>query len=253
MRTAFFTLLISLLCLIIYTVRAGNGQWGSLGPEGGLIEAVAVNPLNPQVVYAGTLLAGDLDTIFNNTGIVTTSISSLDDFAFSLAVQPDGKTVVAGLSDSDPSDATIRFDADVAVVRYDVDGNLDSGFNGTGIVTTTLGSGSGGGSQNAVAIQSDGMIVVAVSINNDDTYDNADFAVLRYQSNGAPDMSFNGTGIVTTSISNRVDVVFDVAIQTDGKIVVAGYSYWNEQAEFTVFRYLGDPQPVAFLPVIVKG
>lgn len=244
MRTAsitFFVALLGLSGLITYTVRAGNGQWDRLGPEGGPIEVL--DSLNPQVAHAGPLLPDDLDTTFNSTGIVTTSISGLDDFAFSLAVQPDGKTVVAGLSDSDPSDATIRFDADVAVVRYEVDGSLDSSFNGTGIVTTTLGSGSGGGSQNAVAIQPDGMIVVAASINNDDSYNNSDFAVLRFQSNGAPDQSFiNGTHIVTTSIGSNIDGVSDVAIQPDGKIVVAGHTNnstdpMSTDFDFALVRY----------------
>jgi len=166
---------------------------------------------------------GDLDLSFNKTGIVTTSVSSNNDFGYAIALQPDGKLIVAGLSDGGAG-GNATLEADIAVVRYNIDGSLDASFNNSGIVTTTLGSGSGGGSQTAVAVQPDGKIVIAASVNNDTSYTNSDFAVLRYQSNGSLDPNFNGTGIVTTSISSRADVVLAVALQPDGKIVVAGHS-----------------------------
>ena len=70
---------------------------------------------------------GTLDTSFNGTGVVTTSIGSSNSYASDIAIQPDGKIVVAGATRED-----------FAVVRYKVDGSLDMSFNSTGIVTTSI-------------------------------------------------------------------------------------------------------------------
>src|SRR5262245_47799353 len=85
---------------------------------------------------------GDLDPTFGGTGKVTTPISS-QDFAYSVALQGDGKIVAAGGSNDD-----------FAVVRYNSDGTLDSSFGGVGVVTTPLASGSA--ATNSVALQADG-------------------------------------------------------------------------------------------------
>src|ERR1051325_9400858 len=75
---------------------------------------------------------GALDTSFNGTGIVTTPISERYDVGRSVAIQADGKIVVAGYSYIDHAYA------DFVVVRYNSDGSLDTSFNGTGIVIRTL-------------------------------------------------------------------------------------------------------------------
>jgi uncharacterized delta-60 repeat protein len=222
----------------IYSARCILSCFGVRAIKLGVPFALVLSLVWTHSAYAGG--PGDLDLSFNKTGIVTTSISSGGDFGYSIAVQPDGKLIVAGLSDNNPGGST-AFEADIAVVRYNIDGSLDASFNGSGIVTTSLGFGSGGGSQNAVAVQPDGKIVVAASVNNDSSFANSDFAVLRYRSNGSLDPSFHGTGIVTTSIGSRADVVFAVALQPDGKIVVAGHSDSNSSGsldfDFAMVRY----------------
>ena len=78
---------------------------------------------------------GDLDTTFNGTGVVTTSVGSAYDRAFpGVAVQPDGKIVAVGES------GYLNYGATFAVVRYMITGSLDSAFNNTGIVTTPIGT-----------------------------------------------------------------------------------------------------------------
>lgn len=62
-RTVIITVSISLLFLMADTVRAGNGQWDRLGPEGGLIEVLAIDPQNPQILYAGTFGGGVFKSI----------------------------------------------------------------------------------------------------------------------------------------------------------------------------------------------
>jgi len=166
---------------------------------------------------------GSLDTDFKGTGIVTTSIGEADS-GRAVLLQPDGKIVVAGRSSSQ-----------FAVLRYTTAGELDTDFNGTGIVTTPVGTNSEGTS---AAIQGDGKIVVA---GLGETGGNNDFAVVRYNSNGSLDTTFNGTGIVTTDISSGFDRAHAIAIQPNRKIVVAGVSnYSMSTGDFTIVRYNSD-------------
>jgi uncharacterized delta-60 repeat protein len=119
-------------------------------------------------------------------------------------------------------------------------GTLDTSFNGTGTVTTSIGSSNDDG--NSVAIQGDGKIVVA---GYSGFFNSRDFAAVRYNSDGSLDTSFNGTGIVTTSIgSSGEDEGYSVAIQSDGKIVVAGFSNNGSNHDFAVVRYIGTCVPL---------
>ncbi len=80
-------------------------------------------------------------------------------------------------------------------MRYNTNGSLDTSFDGDGRVTTPIGA-----SQDiaeSIVIQSDGKIVVAGRSSNGS---NDDFAVVRYNSNGSLDTSFDGDGKQTTSI-----------------------------------------------------
>lgn len=98
---------------------------------------------------------GSLDTIFNGTGKVVTQVGG-GNFAgaASVAIQADGKIVVAGIRYN-----CFCSDYSFALVRYNPNGTLDTSFNGTGIVITSVAGKSDGAS--SVAIQSDGKIVVA--------------------------------------------------------------------------------------------
>ena len=178
------------------------------------------------VVYAAG--PGDLDTTFNGTGVVTTEISSGRDESFDVAVQPDGKIVVAGVSDNFgvPS-------LDFAVVRYEADGQLDLTFNSTGIVTTPVNT--EGGGVTALAIQPDGKIVAA-GISSGSS--GAAFTVVRYDPDGDLDLTFNSTGVVTTVINDDLNQAFDMALQPDGKIVVVGEAGSGPDTDFAVVRYM---------------
>jgi uncharacterized delta-60 repeat protein len=163
---------------------------------------------------------GDLDTagFGAGTGFVTTDLGS-NDYAHAVAVQSDGKIVVAGYSSSN-----------FAVARYNSDGSLDTSFDSDGWVITNVGSTD---RAFAIAIQPDGKIVAA-------GYSNNDFAVARYNSDGSLDATFSGDGMVTTDINSGADQGYAVAIQSDGKIVVAGYGISGGNYDFAVVRYLSD-------------
>jgi uncharacterized delta-60 repeat protein len=152
---------------------------------------------------------GGIDTAFGTSGKVTTDFSGGQDVIGGLVIQADGKVVAGG-------DGGQGF----ALARYNANGSLDTGFGTGGKVTTDFGTPFDGGT--AVALQDDGKIVMAGSAASD-------FAVARYNADGTLDLTFSGDGKVTTDFtvptafnSQSPDAGFAVAIQLDGKIVVAG-------------------------------
>jgi uncharacterized delta-60 repeat protein len=124
-------------------------------------------------------------------------------------------------------------------VRYNTDGSLDTTFNATGtkpgIVTTPIGSDGYWDFAYALGIQSDDKIVAAGFSNSGSNYD---FALVRYDTNGSLDTTFNATGIVTTPIGSSDDFALALGIQSNGRIVVAGYSLIGSNDDFSLVRYL---------------
>jgi uncharacterized delta-60 repeat protein len=171
---------------------------------------------------------GSLDASFDGDGIVTTAIGAANDYAQSVIQQADGKLVVAGTSYNGSSD-------DVALVRYNTDGSLDTGFDGDGKVTTAIGTGYDEGY--SVIQQADGKLVVAGTSYNGSSND---FALVRYNADGSLDASFDGDGIVTTAIGAANDYAQSVIQQADGKLVVAGYSWNGSNDDVALVRYNED-------------
>jgi uncharacterized delta-60 repeat protein len=174
---------------------------------------------------------GSLDTGFDGDGKVTTDFAgSVNDQAFAVAIQGDGKIVAAGRAD-------VSGTFDFALARYNADGSLDTGFDGDGKVTTDFVSGSSDQAF-AVAIQGDGKIVAAGVA---DVSGNNDFALARYNTDGSLDTGFDGDGKVTTDfVSGSFDQAFGLAIQGDGKLVAAGLASVSGAAQFSLARYNTD-------------
>jgi uncharacterized delta-60 repeat protein len=178
---------------------------------------------------------GSLDQSFGTGGKVITNFrSSLDD-GQAMALQPDGKIVLAGFVTQGENNGALY---DFAVVRYNPDGSVDTDFGVGGIMTTDF-AGSGDRAY-AVTIQPDGKIVLAGVAYMPST--GADFALARYNPNGTIDLSFNGTGTVTTNFAgNFEDFGHAMALAPDGKIVVAGWarnsSTYTARADYAVARY----------------
>ena len=118
---------------------------------------------------------------------------------------------------------------DFALLRYNTNGSLDNSFSSDGQVTLDIGS----TNQQiyAVAVQGDGKIVAA-GYSGDGS-----IAVLRYNTDGSPDNSFSADGIAITTIIHTISVAFCLAIQGDGKIVVAGSSFNGNYTDIAVLRY----------------
>jgi len=184
-------------------VVQSNGKIVVVGDGFGDIELVRYN------------VDGSLDVSFDSDGKVVTNVG-FNDSGNAVALQNDGKIVVAGTTGTPTTD--------FAIVRYSTDGSLDPSFGTGGIVTTSIGRND---DAKSVVIQSDGKIVVAGT-------SDSDFAVVRYTSSGALDNSFDTDGKVTTDIgSSTNDSANSVAIQSDGAIVVAG----TDLNDFALVRY----------------
>ena len=170
---------------------------------------------------------GALDPSFGTGGKVTTAFGSHHDGAGALVLQPDGKLVAAGESWNVLED-------DFALARYNPDGSLDTNFNGTGKVTTPIGSSDD--YADALVLQPDGKLVAAGGSSNGP---NDHFALARYNPDGSLDTNFKGTGKVTTVVGAD-DWVNALVLQPDGKLVAAGVSYQGSNSNFALARYNPD-------------
>src|SRR6185369_13906608 len=118
-------------------------------------------------------------------GIAAPAVSAGSSEAKGVVIQPNGKIVATGF-------AVNGLVTNIATVRVNPDGSLDTTFDGDGIAITDFGVGEEG---HAVALQQDGKIVVAGDTLNGT---NNDIALVRYNTNGTLDTTFDGDGKVTT-------------------------------------------------------
>jgi uncharacterized delta-60 repeat protein len=192
------------------------------------------------------LSVGGPDATFNGTGerVLTFMTANDTSQANAVAVQPDGKILAAGRVQT-----TVIANSLFAVARFNADGSLDPSFNGAGKVTIDFGFAGGNGQATGVALQADGKIIVsgfgnmASSGQRDD-----DFAVARLNGDGSLDTSFNSTGEQTVRFQQTLpsfDHASAVAVQPDGRILVAGSASDGINNSFAVARFLdnGTPDP----------
>ena len=214
------------------TVTSAIGSSASLAlqPDGKIVAAgPCFNGVNNDFCLARYLANGALDNSFNTTGVVITPVGSSDDNASAVALQPDGKIVVAGSCSN-------GVNSHFCVARYLVNGALDTSFNTSGTAITAIGPGNDVAS--ALALQHDGKILVSGTCSNGG---NNDFCLTRYLANGTLDASFNATGKVITDITSSPDNGTALALQPDGKIVIAGYCFGGSNYDFCLARYQGGP------------
>jgi uncharacterized delta-60 repeat protein len=187
-----------------------------------------------------TVPAGGLDTTFSGDGLATiglTTQTQTSEQGWDQVVQPDGKILVVGNVDSAGNNNNW------AVYRYNPDGTLDTTFGASGVATGDFGS----SFEQAfdIALQADGKIVITGSAQNPAIGISA-FAAARLTTTGQLDPTFDGDGKVLTTILTdplglpRVCESRGVAIQADGKIVLAGYTFTAGLEEFAVARYLSN-------------
>jgi uncharacterized delta-60 repeat protein len=206
-------------------------------PSGVAGAARRMAPRFPALVLATLLAAsvappdsraavGDLDPTLDADGRVTTDFAGTNDRAAAVAVQPDGRIVAAG---STLDGGALAF----ALARYMPDGALDPAFGAGGRVTTSF---FGVFDQAAaVAIQPDGKIVVAGVAYRSVT--NSEFALARYTPDGSLDPTFGTGGRATADFFASYDEAVALALQPDGRLVVAGYTYSGPHVLFALARF----------------
>jgi len=166
---------------------------------------------------------GTLDNTFDGNGVAAPVVSGFsDEHCYDMALQPDGKIVMVGTTAADDNAQT-----NLAIMRLNTNGSLDTTFNGTGILIVTFQNVNE--SANAVVIQNDGKIVIGGFLNN--TFKN-DFLLMRFNPNGFPDTTFGSSGITITSVSSANNSINTMALQSDGKILAGGSGY--------IARYTAD-------------
>ena len=200
---------------------SGGDSWRHAGKR--VCALVTVLLLVVAVPSAGAA-PGDLDSGFSSDGKLLTDIGTTDS-GRAVAIQSDGKIVVAGY-------ALMGSDDDFAVARYGSDGALDGTFSSDGL--TTIDFDNKNESAYAVAIQTDGKIVVAGRAATDGMGLTFDFAVARLTTSGALDETFSSDGLLTVDVGGGNDYGYAIDVASDGDIVVVGYgsngSNWDVAA-----------------------
>ena len=174
---------------------------------------------------------GSLDPTFGGDGTVMTDVTPSYDALNGMALQPDGKIIVVGGLSAGPSNGKI------GVLRYRSDGTLDPAFSGDGIAradpTPTYDDGL------AIGVEADGQIIVAGGAGYDGP--NERFVALAFKPDGSLDPTFGGDGKVFTDITPKLDIPLALAIQNDGRIVVAGGAAQDgPDPRFALVRYMRD-------------
>jgi uncharacterized delta-60 repeat protein len=171
---------------------------------------------------------GTPDSSFDGDGKLTLSFGSDEEWADGVAIQGDGKIVAAGTAGPiDPFSEDSKF----ALARFETDGTPDAGFGNAGQVTTNFTANDFDGAWGGLAIQASGKIVAAGHAGF------LRFALARYKTDGSLDTTFSSNGKAVTGFTCCLTIAKGIAIQANGKIVLAGDQ--GESESFAVARFLG--------------
>lgn len=252
---------------IVFTDFFGNGDLAQalvLQPDGKLVVTGFVTPPGPPFHYDFGLARynpdGSLDTTFGTGGKVATPIrNGLDELARGIARAPDGKLVVTG-DMYNPSDGQNQGHRDVVAVRYNPDGTLDTTFDGDGKFIYDSGQGDRSEGGEDVVVQPDGKILIAAKSHlktesvGGGMVSHTDMLVIRLTVSGSFDPSFGSGGLTFVDFGEfhpspggvrTGDRGKAIALQPDGKIVVAGEAVWgNGDYSFCIARFLNDIGPI---------
>ncbi|MBS1746036.1 MAG: hypothetical protein JST21_07700 [Bacteroidetes bacterium] len=210
----------------------------ALQPDGKIVIAgYALDEINEPVQFALSRFtsSGQPDFSFGKKGVAKTmfEIESVDQ-PRSMAIQKDGKIIVGGRGYGNGKYA------DFALVRFDVNGIIDSAFGDNGLSLIDFGYDD---AIHSIALQPDGKIVAAGEVNDFAITGKSSFGIARYDSDGKPDSSFGKDAkVVTTFYKRTYSAANKVLLQVDGKIVAIGYAskMVGQNSAFALTRYLGD-------------
>lgn len=178
---------------------------------------------------------GSLDPTFGAGGIVYTDFGGRIDRASALVIQPDGRIVAAGGVGAN----RVFTPSDFGLARYLDDGSLDGTFGVGGRVRTIFNETADVPDLSAafgIALQPDGKIAVAGFVFSLLVSDSSQMALVQYDAFGIPDATFGDGGSVVTDLGSGADSARAVAVQPDGKIVLAADR--GTSGSYVLARYL---------------
>jgi uncharacterized delta-60 repeat protein len=186
------------------------------------------NGINQDALVLRYQTNGLLDNTFGTAGVFRYAGPGINmDRAFAMAIQTDGKILVVGAS-------VVLTKDDVLLFRLNTNGTLDATF-GTGGVVTYSGTGDNFDYGNALALQTDGRIVVLGASSNGLAFD---ILLLRYDADGTLDNTFGTGGVVVYGdAGNLNDYGYGLVIQSDGRIVITGYSQGATSSDLLAARF----------------
>ncbi len=182
-----------------------------------ILSLVFISPLFGQ--------PGFLDKTFGNNGrLISSANNTSSDMIRAIAIQSDNKIVATD------DFVTNTGERKMLIIRYNMDGTIDQTFSGNGKIIPSI----SGNFSSDVKIQTDGKILVAgSSLQTPTSYD---IILLRYNVDGSIDDSFGKNGKVLIDLEAIEDESPKIAMQTDGKIVIAWQSGANDNAKFALAR-----------------
>lgn len=223
------------------SLDAAFGTGGSTAPINGVLTGMARQLDGKLVAVGNAAFVGVVTARYNTDGlldtsgfgapsaVVTTQLPGSSGSATGVAIAPDSKIVVTGLTYD-----TTAGGWDVALMRLNPDGGLDGTFGIGGKVTTDVGGRDDAAF--AVAVQPDLKVVVAGHAFNGFA-NGYDIVVVRYNANGSLDGGFGTGGKVMTDLGTRDDRAFGLVVQPDGSLVVAGQTFGFDLLDIVLVRY----------------
>jgi uncharacterized delta-60 repeat protein len=202
-----------------------------LQPDGKILLGGAIHNTATGFCVVRLNANGTLDGSFGNGGAAIVAFGDGPDFAYDLALQADGKIVAAGITAG-------GLDLDIALLRLNTNGTLDTSFSFDGKVITSIADDDWA---QGVAVSANGKITVAGSAQ--DTFNGTSTALIRYNADGTLDNSFGVNGVVETDFSDGVDEFHELTLSDNGEIIAVGASWNGSSTDMLVARFLADGSP----------
>jgi uncharacterized delta-60 repeat protein len=208
-------------------------RMAAVQPESGRIVLVGgtYNGSNNDLLLITLTNDGVMDSTFGTNGVFVFDGSNGDDVGEALTIQPDGKIIVTGGTFNGPN-------SEVLLLRLNPDGTFDPNFAGGDGIATYGATGTNVAAK-ALALQDDGRILVAGGIVIGASLD---LLVMRFNANGLIDTSFGPVGVLLYGSSTENESAKAMALQPDGRILVAGIANNGSNDDGLLLRYTREGQ-----------
>lgn len=177
---------------------------------------------------------GVLDPDFGHGGIVVTDFGAYENFQ-GMAIQPDGKIIACGVIAD-----TVK-GSRAMVLRFLENGQLDPGFGLQGKAEVIAGNEAT--NPFAIALQSDGKILIAGTAADSTPDGSGDIFLARLKADGPIDTDFGNSGIIRLYNYGHFELAYAMAVQPSGKIIITGVQEEQQTSHLVVFRFLPDGSP----------